>query len=182
MAPSRPHPPGSERVRRSGRRLLLGVRATLALLLLAPFVILAVCGWADWQHVGPDSIPGTSTSTHCRYGDAGVVIACYGTFVADDGSLILPDVQIRLENGDVGHTGPATASRTSHRWVVLGTSHARLGTLLLQQTMSVSFVWLFVYAAVVVGLVSVTVLWAVRQVGRAVGAAAGGATAPGPRT
>lgn len=174
--------PQAARIRRSGRRLLLGVRAVLALLVAAPFVVLAVCGWIDWQHVGPDSIRGTSTSTHCRYGDGGVVNACYGTFASDDGSLTLPDVWIRMENRDVGSSGPATASRTSHRWVVLGTSQARVGTLLLQDAMGVSFVWVFVYAAVIVGLVAVTVLWAGRQVGRALNGRLTGPRGPGPGT
>jgi hypothetical protein len=174
-----PRSPQAARVHRSGRRLLLGVRVVLVLLFLVPVAVLALCGWTDWQHVGPDAISGTSTSTRCRYGDADAVIACYGDFVSDDGTLALHDVQIRLEDLEDGHTGPATASRTSHRWVVLGTSHARVWTLLLQQAMGVSLVWLLAYGGVIMGLVVVTVAWTGRQVGRAFGAATGGPTTRG---
>lgn len=174
-----PPSPQAARVRRSGRRLLVGVRAALVLLFLVPVAVLALCGWTDWQHVGPDAISGTSTSTRCRYGDADSVIACYGTFVSDDGSLTLHDVEIRLEVSEDGHTGPATASRTSHRWVVLGTSHARVWTLLLRQAMGVSLVWLVAYGGLVMALVLVAVAWTGRQVGRALGGAAGGSRASG---
>ncbi len=164
-----PVTPLGAQIRGSGRRLLLGVRAVLVLLFVVPVVVLAVCAWTDWQHVGPDAVPGVSTSTHCRYVDGDVVIACYGDFVSDDGSITLHDVQIRLEVEEGGHTGPATASRTSHQWVVLGTSGARVWILLLRQVMSVSAVWLLAYAGTIVGLIVTTVVWAGRQVARAVG-------------
>lgn len=163
-------------VARSGDRMVLLVRLVLGVLVAAPFVALALLGVDDWHHVGPDAVPGTSTSTHCRYDDLGSPIACSGDFTSADGTLVLHGVEIRLEK-ELDHVGPASAAASGGSWVAGGQGRGRMVPLLVRQAAATSLVWLVVYGVTILGLVALAVGWTVRQVGRAVSTAGRGGTA-----
>ena len=168
------------RIRRSGDRMVLMVRLVLAVLVAAPFVVLALLGVDDWHHVGPQSVTGVATSTHCTYDEFGEVSRCVGDFSSDDGTVVLPGVELRLETA-LAHTGPASAAPTDGSWVAVGTGRARMVPLLVRQLGSVSLVWFVVYAVTIVGLIGLLLAWTARQVGRVVAAVDHVLTTPTPR-
>jgi hypothetical protein len=159
------HPAPNRQIRRSGRRLSALVRTVLAVLVAAPVVALTLLGVDDWHHVGPEAVAGTSTTTRCLPNDEDA-FACYGTFVAHDGSLTLREVEIRLDRVP-GRVGPATAAPGGDSWVAAGEGRGRMVPLLVAQALTVSGVWLVAYGLVILGLVTLMVAWTARQVGRA---------------
>lgn len=161
-------------IRRSGRRVAMLVRVVLALLVAVPILILVRYGIDDWDHVGPDSVQGISTSSYCRELD-GMVEECFGDFRSDSGDLVLHDVSLRGEVTADGHRDVATAARDGGHWVALGTSHYRIAGLLFGQITGVGMVWILVYAGTIGALLVFLVMWTGMQVGRAFEAAGPGA-------
>ncbi|MGN8245810.1 hypothetical protein ACTHAM_002935 [Cellulomonas soli] len=150
------------------------VRLVLAVLVAAPLVALTLMGVDDWHHVDTRSVPGVSTTTHCRYAE-GDPVACFGSFTSDDGTLVLHDVEIRLDRTP-DRTGPASAAPSGGSWVAAGTGSGRVVALLVAQALSTAGVWLIAYGVTIAALIWLVLLWTARQVGRAFTSVGSGAS------